>query len=207
MRNDTNRIASITKHWMCNSLTYRSWLSMKQRCLNKNHAAYNRYWWRWIIVCDRWKESFENFYSDLWERKNVLMTLDRKDTNGNYEPWNCKWSTKKEQSANTRKTRFYRWKKILEISEKLWIHHTQLYSLLWKYNYKKIKLIKKYWRNAVAQKDKDWNIIQIYKDARHANNETWILFSSICKCCRKEPSAITAWWFMWDFVLTKKNKK
>jgi len=80
---------------------YRTWSSMKQRCLNRNNSSYLRYGARGITVCDRWLNSFENFYADMGERPAGL-SLDRIDNNGNYEPDNCKWSTVKEQASNTR---------------------------------------------------------------------------------------------------------
>lgn len=83
------------------SKTYVTWLAMKQRCLNEKHTAYSRYGGRGIKICNRWKNSFVNFLEDMGERpKN--KTLDRINTNGNYNPKNCKWSTPKEQSRNMR---------------------------------------------------------------------------------------------------------
>ena len=52
--------------------------------------------------CDRWKDSFEHFLSDMGERPSKLYTLDRVETNGNYEPSNCRWATHKEQCNNMR---------------------------------------------------------------------------------------------------------
>lgn len=193
------------KHWMLWTLTHRSWASMKQRCLDEKHQAYHRYWWRWITVCDRWLESLLNFVEDMWERENKNMTLDRIDVNWNYEPWNCKWSTKSEQSRNTRRTRFFEGKKVTDIWEELWMNYTSLYSKLGKYSMDSIKLIKEYWPHAVVKKDKEWNVIAIYKDAVTAWKENNIVSWSISKCCRKDRINFTAWWFKWDFLLPEKT--
>jgi hypothetical protein len=82
---------------------YNSWVAMKSRCFNVNHEHYKDYGGRGITVCDRWKDSFENFYSDMGKRPDG-MTLDRYPNNdGNYEPGNCRWATKVQQRVNQRK--------------------------------------------------------------------------------------------------------
>jgi hypothetical protein len=83
------------------SPTYLSWVSMRQRCYNKNHCAYKNYGGRGIMVCDEWNNNFGNFFSDMGERPEG-KSLDRIDNDGNYNKENCKWSTQKEQSNNTR---------------------------------------------------------------------------------------------------------
>jgi hypothetical protein len=83
------------------SPTYRSWKGMLQRCSNPNHVAWKNYGGRGIRVCEQWINSFEAFLSDMGERP-AGKTLDRKDNDGNYEPSNCKWSTKGEQALNRR---------------------------------------------------------------------------------------------------------
>lgn len=77
-----------------------SFLGMTQRCTNPNSVGWKYYGGRGITVCDRWR-TFDVFLSDMGERPRG-MTLDRIDSNGNYEPSNCKWSTPKEQRYNAR---------------------------------------------------------------------------------------------------------
>ena len=81
---------------------YRSWSSMIERCTNPNHEYYNDYGNRNITICERWRNSFESFLEDMGPKPSFIHTLERIDNNGNYEPGNCKWGTKMEQSRNQR---------------------------------------------------------------------------------------------------------
>lgn len=82
------------------SRTYNTWRKMIDRCTNKNHKAYHHYGGRGIKIHEEWF-TFLNFLNDMGERP-INKTLDRIDNNGNYEPSNCRWATKKQQSRNTR---------------------------------------------------------------------------------------------------------
>jgi len=89
--------------------TYRSWSSMRSRCLDPKHKAYKNYGGRGILICARW-ESFENFLADMGERPQGT-TLDRfPNPNGNYEPVNCRWATKAQQCRNSRRNRNIIWR-------------------------------------------------------------------------------------------------
>lgn len=76
---------------------------MKQRCQNEAHPHYDRYGARGIVVCDRWA-SFEDFVEDMQPTWVEGLTLERSDVNGHYEPGNCIWATRQQQSQNKEKT-------------------------------------------------------------------------------------------------------
>lgn len=87
---------------------YNAWKGMKQRCYNINDKRYADWGGRGIKVCDRWLESFENFYTDMGKKPSPKHSLDRfPDTNGDYEPSNCRWGTDEQQRRNTRRSRHY----------------------------------------------------------------------------------------------------
>lgn len=75
---------------------YRNMLS---RCHNPKATGYKYYGGRGIFVCDRWRESFYNFYEDMGERPENT-TLDRIDYNKGYDKLNCRWGSWKEQGNN-----------------------------------------------------------------------------------------------------------
>lgn len=85
---------------MAHSPTWRSWKSMKTRCLNPNETGFERYGGRNIRVCQRWLDSFENFLADMGERPSLFHSLDRIDNDGHYEPGNVRWATRTEQNRN-----------------------------------------------------------------------------------------------------------
>ena len=91
----------VTTHNKSNSRSYNAWASMKKRCNNPSHKSWDSYGGRGIVVCDRWLESFENFYADMGEPPEG-MSLERKNNDLGYSPDNCKWATLVEQQNNRR---------------------------------------------------------------------------------------------------------
>ncbi len=92
-------------HGQTNSLEYKSWCGMKDRCTNSNSKDYPRYGGRGIKVCKRWLK-FENFLADMGRKPTPKHSIEMVGNFGNYEPGNCKWATAAEQSNNRRSSRF-----------------------------------------------------------------------------------------------------
>ncbi len=86
-------------HGMTGTPTWKSWCAMRRRCKDPKATGYQYWGGRGITVCSRWMESLLNFLEDMGERPPGL-TLDRVDNDGNYEPGNCRWATRKEQRMN-----------------------------------------------------------------------------------------------------------
>lgn len=91
------------KHGLNKTRTHRIWCGMVNRCFNPGNKSYKDYGGRGITVCDEWKNDFQAFHNwAITHGYSDELTLDRKDTNGNYEPSNCRWITNQEQQSNRR---------------------------------------------------------------------------------------------------------
>jgi len=86
-------------HGMSKKKIYKIFGAMKSRCYNKKDKKYHLYGGKGVKVCDRWMESFMNFYADMGDRPEGT-SIDRINGNGNYEPSNCRWATINEQNRN-----------------------------------------------------------------------------------------------------------
>lgn len=99
---DRVKAGSRRTHGMTKTPEYKVWEGIKTRCYNPNFKQFNDYGGRGIKVCDRWLNSFENFFEDMGE-KPIGLSIDRFPNNdGNYEPRNCRWATAKQQRHNRR---------------------------------------------------------------------------------------------------------
>lgn len=101
----------LTKHGMFGTRIYTIWNGIKKRCFDTTDKGYERYGSRGITMCDEWKNDFISFYK--WAMAHGYredLTLDRINNDGNYEPNNCRWTTRKEQARNTSKNKLLNYK-------------------------------------------------------------------------------------------------
>ena len=90
-----------TKHNMSNHPIYQVWLDMIKRCNSYKNKSYHNYGGRGIKVCERWTD-INNFVEDMYPSYIKGLDIDRIDNDGNYEPSNCRWVTRKQNLNNTR---------------------------------------------------------------------------------------------------------
>lgn len=117
------------KHGMSSSKEFRAYQKIIERCTNPKVRSYKDYGGRGITFCERWRgeQGFINFIADMGKSPSAKHSIDRIDNEGNYEPSNCRWATKSEQSRNRRSNRLLtfngvekllvEWSEITKISE------------------------------------------------------------------------------------------
>lgn len=141
---------------MANTVEYKTWCSMKDRCYNKNNPKYKNWGGRGIIVCDEWINSYETFLSDMGRKPLPELSIERKDVNKNYCKENCIWGDDEQQRNNRTDSHFIeylgeiktvaQWAKLYNISTSNF--HTRLkscnfnleiYNLKWQTNLTSLK--------------------------------------------------------------------
>lgn len=79
---------------------YKVWRSMIARCYYPASPSYPEYGGRGITICERWQKSFTHFLADMGPKPSLEHSIDRIDSDGNYEAENCRWATWAEQARN-----------------------------------------------------------------------------------------------------------
>lgn len=104
---------------------YYTYHNMKARCYRKAHTSYPYYGGRGIKVCDRWQKSFHNFLEDMGDRPEG-HTLDRRETNGDYTPDNCRWADSATQGLNKRNTLMFQGEPLMTFCRKHGLSETKV---------------------------------------------------------------------------------
>lgn len=115
---ETNKITK-RKHGGRKTRLYRVWIGIRQRCFNPRLDTFSDYGGRGITLCEEWRNlenGFENFrswsynngYSEYYEKhRDAYISIDRKDNNDNYCPYNCRWTTEHKVQDNNRRSNRY----------------------------------------------------------------------------------------------------
>lgn len=115
-------------HGMRGTRIYKIYAKMIERCTNKNAIGFKNYGGRGISVCKDWINNFKAFHN--WAIANGYredLTIDRIDNNGNYEPSNCRWVTRKQQAKNRRTTIFVNGECLKDVCNKLGIKYKMVH--------------------------------------------------------------------------------
>lgn len=83
----------------------RCWINLRARCNNPQHPLYSAYGGRGITVCERWNNSFADFWEDMEGSWAEGLELDRNENDKGYFPGNCSWVTRAENCRNTRSSK------------------------------------------------------------------------------------------------------
>lgn len=126
---------SARTHGMTGTKEFMAWVDMRRRCYNPKYKFFARYGGRGIIVCERWKESFENFFADMGLCPPDKYAVGRIDNNGNYEPSNCRWENRDEEMNNTSRNRYFEYEGRIQTgtqwARELGLDPAKIYAGLW----------------------------------------------------------------------------
>lgn len=104
-KNTEKLVQKVKRHGLSRSAEFFIWAGMKNRCENPKYSGFHRYGGRGITVCERWQR-FENFYADMGPRPSPFHSVGRLMNDEGYNPKNCEWQTKAEQSKNTSRNKY-----------------------------------------------------------------------------------------------------
>lgn len=121
-------VLRMTTHGKTRSETWKIWVGMRKRCYSTKSSGYLKYGSRGIQMCARWRNSFENFLTDMGERPTA-MTIERIDNEKDYSPDNCRWATLLDQASNRRDTvRVFDGESLAQCARRLGLKYKSLHN-------------------------------------------------------------------------------
>ena len=90
-----------TTHGHTENPLYSVWCNMVYRVTNPKATNYKYYGEKGITISEEWYD-VNNFIKDMSENYEEGLTIDRIDNDKGYSKENCRWTTKSQQSRNTR---------------------------------------------------------------------------------------------------------
>lgn len=118
------------KHGYHKKPWYSSYKAMMERCYLPSSGNYQRYGGKGVTVCEEWHDI--NKFAEWVETSGYApgLTIDRIDPLGNYEPSNCQWLTRSENSKKQFADRKKRDKEMVEVVHGRWenVKGTEVYS-------------------------------------------------------------------------------
>ncbi len=184
---------------------------MIQRCFNSNNKYFSYYGGRGISVCDEWRSDFMAFYQ--WSVENGFkegLTIDRINNNGNYEPLNCRFVTRKIQQNNRRNNIILTIdnvsKTATQWAELLGINPNTVFYRFKKYGWTAKESISHIQHIQINQFDISGSLIKTHNSAAEASRLLGYDSSHLLACCRGKRK--TAYGFIWKYnnVITKKHE-
>jgi hypothetical protein len=103
---ETTTLHGNRRHGGSRTALYQTWINMRRRCHDPTLAGYKNYGGRGIAVCDEWicsYEAFSHYVSTLLGPRPEGYSLDRINNDGNYEPGNVRWASRRTQARNQRR--------------------------------------------------------------------------------------------------------
>jgi hypothetical protein len=138
LKRDVTKLKNYS-HGLTETAEYKTWCKMKSRCNVESDISFPNYGGRGIMVCPQWERSFETFFADMGPKPEGDYSIERMNSDGDYEPGNCKWATRKEQNRNKRNTHYVEYEgksiAIVDLAEKFNIPYGRLYKRLTRFNW------------------------------------------------------------------------
>ena len=195
-----------TTHGKTHNRIYNIYRGMKNRCYNKNDYHYKWYGEKGIKICDKWLNNFMDFYN--WSLENGYkndLSIDRIDSNKDYCPENCKWSTQKQQNNNRNRcvkiTINNETHTIAEWSEISGVHRKAISRKLKKgiTGEKLIEKVRTPVKCKIIKKDLDGNIIKIWNSLQEISEILNYQKTAISNVCKNKSHYKTSYGYKWEY--------